>query len=96
MNITTTATTTKKEEEIKNFEERTGLPRIASQSKLEEIGARYLETKPFNLNGKTVKVEYYALQCQNGWLYFWKRIDPSETTDFTIHGEFYGKKYRLV
>ena len=77
-------------EYIKSFAERTNLPARASQSALERIGARYLVTMPFKLNGIETKIEYMALEKENK-LYFWKKTSHQE--EFSIHGEFHGTKY---
>jgi len=85
-------TLTTNEQEIIDFEKRTGFPGRAEQLKLEEIGARYLTTPLFTLEGKNMHIEYMALGSKNGDLLVWKRISPLEK-EFVIHGEFQGKKY---
>ena len=75
----------------KEFEKRTKLPGRTSQSALEGLGARYLTTMNFKLDGGKARIEYMVLE-KGGNLYLWRRTAPREEK-FTIRGEFQGRKH---
>lgn len=75
-------------EDHNSFEQRAGLPSVIGRSELEKIGARYLSTEPFDLDGVTTVYEQMQLANNKG-MYVWKRIAPLGGTNkpFEIHLE---------
>ena len=67
------------------FKERTGFPTEATREQLEESGARYLATEPFDRDGKSKKIENMIYE-NNGQVYVWKRVIPDQEL-FKIHLE---------
>lgn len=81
-------------EDLRDFEERSKLPAVATREALENQGARYLRTDTFELNGGT-RAQYQQMQLQKQdtegtWMYMWKRLGPERDIDqrnFEIHLE---------
>lgn len=78
-------------EDIREFNERTGLPATAAREELERYGARYLRTDSFDHKGVLLRLEQMQYQAPSGNMYMWKRIVPDSpapsTTPFEIHLE---------
>ncbi|MEK6847812.1 MAG: hypothetical protein AABX50_01660 [Nanoarchaeota archaeon] len=51
-------------------------PRISTRKKLEELGARHLETDKFNLGGVERTIEYMIIE--EGYAIVWRRVKNSE------------------
>lgn len=73
------------------IEDKQIFPKEGTRTELEEIGARYLSTKNFQLKGSKTKIEYMIYE-ENGKAVVWKKFKGEKT--YKIHIEsLVTKKY---